>query len=72
MWAWFADSKEAVLVLLNDTDSDVEETVTAKGLAAKGEEILDGTQFDFSDGSCKIKFGPRAAKFILFNTSWRN
>ena len=69
LWAWFADEKEAVLVLLNDTDSDVEETVTVKGLAAKGREILDGVQFDFSSGSCKIKFGPRVARFISFKFS---
>ena len=66
LWAWFADAKEAVLVLLNDTDSDVEEIVKVKGLASKGKEILNGTQFDFTSGECKINFGPRAAKFISF------
>ena len=67
LWAWFADANEAVLVLLNDTDAEVKETVSVKGLSAKGKEMLDGTQFDFADGSCELTFGPRAAKFISFN-----
>jgi hypothetical protein len=66
LWAWFADAKEAVLVLLNDTDSEVKETVSVKGLSAKGREMLDGAQFDFSGGTCELAFGPRAAKFISF------
>lgn len=67
LWAWFADANEAVLVLLNDTDAEVKETVSVKGLSAKGKEMLDGTSFDFSSGSCELTFGPRAAKFISFN-----
>ena len=66
LWALFADDKNAVLILLNDTDSEVEQTVSLKELSANGVEILDGTKFDFTRGSCKIKFGPRAAQFISF------
>ncbi len=66
IWAWFADGGKGVLVLLNDTDGEVEETVTVKGLSAKGREILDKTAYDFSTGSCRIGFGPRGAKFIAF------
>ena len=53
-------------MLLNDTDTDMEETVSVKGLSAKGREILDKTPYDFSTGSCRIGFGPRGAKFIAF------
>ena len=66
LWAWFADGKDAVLVLLNDTDSEVTQTVTVKDLSARGRDILDGTPFDFSSGSCTVKFGPRQAYFISF------
>lgn len=66
LWAWFADARNAVLILLNDTDSEVEQTVSVKGLSAVGTEMLDGSKFDFTKGSCKIKFGPRGAKFISF------
>ena len=66
LWAWFADASNAVLILLNDTDSDVEQTVSVKGLSARGTEMLDGDGFDFTDGSCTFKFGPRAARFISF------
>ena len=66
LWAWFADETEAVLVLLNDTDENVSETVTVRGLSAKGIELLDGTRFDFTSGSYKFTFGPRAAHFISF------
>lgn len=67
IWAWFADGGKGVLVLLNDTDGEVEETVTVKGLSAKGREILDGKAYDFTTGSCRIVFGPRCAKFIAFD-----
>ena len=68
LWAWFADGKESVLVLLNDTDSEVTQTVTVKGLSAKGRDILDGTSFDFMPGNCTMTFGPRAALFISFGS----
>lgn len=66
LWAWFADGKDAVLVLLNDTDSEVTQTVSVEGLSAEGRDILDGTAFDFSSGKCTMTFGPRAAFFISF------
>ena len=52
-------------------DGEVEETVTVKGLSAKGREILDKTAYDFSTGSCRIGFGPRGAKFIAFERTAR-
>ena len=66
LWAWFADGDEAVLVMLNDTDSDATHTVTVKGLSAKGREMLDGKAFDFSSGSCTVRFAPRTARFVSF------
>ena len=53
-------------MLLNDTDSEVKETVSVKGLSAKGREMIDGAPFDFSGGTRELTFGPRAAKFISF------
>ena len=66
LWSWFADSKEAVLILLNDTDSEMTQTVSVEGLSKKGRDILEGTSFDFSSGKCTMTFGPRAAFFISF------
>jgi hypothetical protein len=66
LWAWFADEKEAVLVLLNDTDSEMTQTVSVEGLSKKGRDILEGTSFDFSSGKCTMTFDPRAAFFISF------
>lgn len=66
LWGHFAGNGRQVLILLNDTDETVSETVTVKGLKARGREILDGTPFDFSTGSCTVSFGPREARFIGF------
>jgi hypothetical protein len=67
LWAWFADDKESVLVLLNDTDSEMTQTVSVEGLSKKGRDILEGTSFDFSSGKCTVTFAPRAAFFISFS-----
>ena len=66
LWAWFADEKEAMLILLNDTDAETTETVTVKGLSCKGKEMFGGTVFDFTTGACPVTLGPRAASFISF------
>ena len=66
LWAYYANDRESVLIVLNDTDAEVEQTVTVKGLSAKGTELLDQTPFDFTSGSCTLKLGPRGAKFIRF------
>ena len=66
LWAWFAKGGDGVLVLLNDTDAEVVQTVSVKGLSAKGEEILDKGAFDFTSGSCVIRLPPRDARFIRF------
>jgi len=57
---------DGVLIVLNDTDAAVEQTVMVKDLSTKGAELLDKTPFDFSSGACKLKLGPREAKFIRF------
>ena len=67
LWAWFTGNGKGFLILLNDTDSEVDQTVSVKGLAANGKELLDGGKFDFTSGSCKIKFPPRDARFITFD-----
>ena len=66
LWAWFAKGKDGVLIVLNDTDEAMKQTVAVKGLSAKGTELLDGTAFDFASGSCALDLGPRGAKFIRF------
>ena len=66
LWAWFSAGKKGVLVLLNDTDEPVRQTVSVKGLSSVGTELLDGDRYDFSPGSCTIDLGPRGAKFIAF------
>ena len=66
LWAWFSAEGKGVLVLLNDTDEAVRQTVSVEGLSAVGTELLDGDRYDFSKGSCTIDLGPRGAKFISF------
>lgn len=66
LWAWFSAEGKGVLVLLNDTDEAVRQTVSVEGLSAVGTELLDGDRYDFSKGSCAIDLGPRGAKFISF------
>ena len=58
--------RASVLIVLNDTAEAVMQTVTVKGLSAKGTELLDQTTFDFTSGSCTLKLEPRGAKFIRF------
>ena len=66
LWAWFSAGKKGVLVLLNDTDEPVRQTVSVDGLSSVGTELLDGDGYDFSSGSCAVDLGPRGAKFIAF------
>jgi len=66
LWAWFAKGKDGVLIVLNDTDAAVEQTVTVKGLSAQGTELLDKSTYDFMSGACTLKLAPREAKFIKF------
>ena len=56
----------AELIMLNDTDSEVSETVSAKGLSAVGKDIFSGAAYDFSSGSCRVVLPPRESAFVLF------
>ena len=67
LWAWFSNGSNAVLILLNDTDGEMAQEVSVKGLSSVGTEILDKGKFDFTSGKCKIKFPPRDARFIAFD-----
>lgn len=60
------DGGRKLLVLLNDTDADMEQTVRVKGLSGKGEDMFGHGAFDFSDGACRIALPPRESRFILF------
>ena len=64
LWSWHRNDKEGVLILLNDTDKTVEETVSVEGVRSVGKEILDGGTFDFSSGACAVTLPPRDARFI--------
>ena len=67
LWGYFESPEGRVLILLNDTDETVEKTVSVKGLSAACREILDGDEYDFRSGSCRLRFGPRGAKFLRFS-----
>lgn len=67
LWARFSTPEKNVLVILNDTDEMVEQVVSIKDVRSVGHEIVDGTQFDFSSGSCTFSLGPREAKFVGFD-----
>lgn len=66
LYCIYGGNRKRLVILLNDTDRTVTETVTVKGLSTKGREILRGTEYDFTSGACEIAFGPREALFILF------
>ena len=57
-----------MLILLNDTDREMTETVSVKGLSSVGKEIMRGISFDFTTGSSTMVLGPREALFIAFGS----
>jgi hypothetical protein len=67
LWAYYRNRDTAVLIVLNDTDSAVEQEVSVKGLSATGADVLDPeVKYDFTDGKCAMKLGPRESVFIRF------
>ena len=67
LWAYHRNRDTAVLIVLNDTDSAVEQEVSVKGLSATGADVLDPeVKYDFTDGKCAMKLGPRESVFIRF------
>lgn len=64
LWSWHRNGSDGVLIVLNDTDAAVEEEVVLTGVRGVGEEILDGTTYDFSSGRCRFQLGPREARFV--------
>ena len=66
LWGRLDGAGKTLLILLNDTDSPVEQTVTAKGLSRKGRDIFSSKTYDFSSGSCKLSLPPRESAFIMF------
>ena len=55
-----------MLILLNDTDDEVSQTVSVTGLKAKGQDIFSKEQFDFTTGKCTFVLPPRESRFVLF------
>ena len=66
IYASFVGGDKTMIVLLNDSDVEIAEFVTVRGLAAVGEEIMRKTRYDFSSGGAMLNFGPREALFICF------
>ena len=66
LWSWTTGDGRGVLVLLNDTDAAVRQTVSIEGVAGKGREVIDGTEFDFSSDSCTFDLPARTARFVKF------
>lgn len=66
LYALFAGNGRRLLMLLNDTDDEVVETVSVKGLAQSGKDIFNGQAFDFSAGRCEVRLPPRESLCILF------
>ena len=66
LWSWTVGDGGGVLTLLNDTDGEIRQTVSITGVSAKGREAIDGTEFDFSSGSCTFDLPARTARFVQF------
>ena len=60
-----------LLIMLNDTDAEVSETVSVKGLSSAGKDIFSGAAYDFSSGSCRVVLPPRESAFVLFPVQFR-
>ena len=60
------DGGRKLMILLNDSDTPVEETVSAKGVSGKGEDAFGHGEFDFPAGACKIRLPPRESLFLRF------
>lgn len=69
LWALVSGNNRALLVLLNDTDETVEQTVSVSGIAAKARDLIaNGPKtIDFTPGSCTFTLGPREARFLVFD-----
>ena len=66
IYAAFRGNGKTMVILLNDTDREIKETISVKGVSGTGREILRKTAFDFTTGACDLTFGPREALFIAF------
>jgi len=66
IYAIFEGNGKKMLILLNDTDHEIVETVSVQGLSATGEDIYGNGSFDFTSGSCDLILPPRESRFIVF------
>jgi len=71
LWAYYHAEDAGVLIVLNDTDETIDQTVTVKGLAVPGKDILDETDYAFTNGAQAFRLGPREARFIRFDFTSR-
>ena len=66
IYALFEGNGRRLLIMLNDTDSEVSEVVSVRGLSSAGRDIFSGAAYDFSSGSCRVVLPPRESAFVLF------
>lgn len=66
IYACFSGNGQRLLVLLNDTDEEMTEVVSVKGVSSQGTDIFNGKDYDFSSGYCTIVLPPRESLFVLW------
>lgn len=66
LYALYEGNGKKLLILLNDTDKTVVETVSVEKLDKTGADIFGHGKFDFTSGSCTVELPPRESRFILF------
>lgn len=66
IWAMYEGNGQKFLIILNDTDRELKETVTVRGLSAVGTDIFNRLNYHFETGSCAITLPPRESLFIHF------
>lgn len=69
IYALFEGAGKRLLILLNDTDREMVETVSVKGLSARGRDIFSSAERDFTSGSCGFTLPPRESAFVLFDAA---
>ena len=67
IWALFEGNGRKFLITLNDTDSDLTETISIKGVDSPGVDIFSKKSYDFTPGSCTVTLPPRESLFVLWS-----
>ena len=67
LYAFYEGEGHGLLILLNDTDMDVEKTVTLSGFEGTGEDVFSGDKHAFRKEGCVFRLPPRESRFIYFD-----